>query len=83
MEFTAAAIIQKKIQVHVIWILIAPVFFFLIDLALDNSTVSRNDCSLTLSLSLSILYPELSSFLLCMLDENEGLWKGLVLKVRK
>ena len=33
--------------------------------------------------STPISYPEPSSFLLCMLDENEGLWKGLVLKVRK
>ena len=84
MEFTAAAIIQKKnTSARNMAIDCTCFFFFLIDLALDNSTVSRNDCSLTLSLSLSILYPELSSFLLCMLDENEGLWKGLVLKVRK
>ena len=27
--------------------------------------------------------PELSNFLWHMLDENEGLWKGLVLIVRK
>ena len=30
----------------------------------------------------TISYPEPSSFLLRMLDENEGLWKGPVLKVR-
>ena len=34
-----------------------------------------------LALSAPISYPEPSSFLLRMLDENEGLWKGLVLKV--
>ena len=31
----------------------------------------------------SISYPEPSNFLQHMLDENEGLWKGLVLKVCK
>ena len=31
----------------------------------------------------TISYPEPSNFLLRMLDVNEGLWKGLVLKVRK
>ena len=30
-----------------------------------------------------ISYPEPSNFLQRLLDENEGLWKGLVLKVRK
>ena len=31
----------------------------------------------------TISYPEPSNFLRRMLDENEGLWKGLVLKVHK
>ena len=31
----------------------------------------------------SISYPEPSNFLQHMLDKNEGLWKGLVLKVCK
>ena len=31
----------------------------------------------------TISYPELTNFLRRMLDEKEGLWKGLVLKVRK
>ena len=35
------------------------------------------------SWSFPISYPEPSSFLLRMLDENEELWKGLVQKVRK
>ena len=31
----------------------------------------------------AISYPEPTNFLRRMLGENEGLWKGLVLKVRK
>ena len=39
--------------------------------------------SIVLRMIVKLSYPVPSNFLRRMLDENEGLWKGPVLKVRK
>ena len=50
----------------------------------DADWHERMRCSEEISsVRFAISYPEPPNFLRRMLDENEGLWKGPVLKVRK